>query len=386
MTVSSCTLLFTNGFNLFELIIKLSVMLSLLMTVSLLAALILVRSRNAIYRRRQILLTTRWRDIFKTAYTGESLPQSLPQIRNQDWFTVLAIYIQFHDIREKDRPRTAEVFSRLDDIAIRLGINDYALSLLDRGDDADKIVALNVLGHIRDARALEGALSLTLEKGTELSRAAAHCALRIDADFIAGMLQLLLERGDWVRSRIEMMLREVDPDILGGAMRDAIASAPEEAQPRLLDYVRFCPANIAHTICAGVLDTSLNPEALAAALRSLAPLAGDRDHELAVRFANHEDCIVALSSLRVLRKCVRNEDRDLLVKMTSHPDYWVRLRAAEAAVQLFATAELAQAFAAGLADRYARDAIEQVLAEKAMAARRAARPDGQVAPLAQAVA
>ncbi|MGA7570420.1 MAG: hypothetical protein WBG27_11980 [Candidatus Aquilonibacter sp.] len=351
-------MLFTNGFSLFELIIKLSVALSLLMTVLLLAALILVRSRNAIYRRRQILLDKRWRGLFKRAESGLPLPESLPSIRKQDWFTVLTIYIQFQDVRASD------------DIAVRLGVADYALSLLDRGDDADKIIALKVLGHIRDPRALESAVVLTRQEGPELSRTAAHCALRIDPSFIAGTLRLLVIRDDWVRSRVEMMLREIDPDALGAAMREAIADAPEALLPRLLDYVRCCPADSAHSICDGVLRTSLNPEALAAALRSLAPLARDRDHEMAVRFTNHEENIVALSALRVLRKCVQNEDRPLLVKMTSHPDYWVRLRAAEAAVQLFATTELAQEFSAGLPDRYARDAMEQVLAEKAMIARR----------------
>ena len=351
-------MLFTNDFNLFEVIIKVSVVLSLVMTLSLLAALILVRSRNAIYRRRQIVLTARWRDVFKRAAAGEALPEPLPEIHKQDWFTILAIYIQFQDVRASD------------DIAIRLGIADYALSLLDRGDDADKIIALKVLGHLRDTRALESAVVLTSAEGPELSRTAAHCALRIDPSFIAGTLRLLLVRGDWVRSRVEMMLREVDPEALGVAMRDAIADAPQEMQARLLDYVRFCPANNAHSICDDVLNISREPEALAAALRSLAPLAQDRDHEMAVRFTNHEESIVALSALRVLRKCVRNEDKDLLVKMTSHYDYWVRLRAAEAAVQLFPTTELAEEFSASLADRYARDAIEQVLAERAMVAHR----------------
>jgi hypothetical protein len=348
-------LLFTNGFNLFELIIKLGFALSLLMTVLLLAALVLVRSRNAIYRRRQIMLATRWREIFTTASGKNALPDPLPGIRKQDWFTVLVIYTAFHDIPE---------------IATRLGLDDYALALLDRGDGADKIVALNVLGQIRDARALESAVVLTRQESPELSRAAAHCALRIDPSFIGRTLLLLRERDDWVRSRVETMLREVDPSVLGIAMRDAIAAAPEDAQPRLLDYVRFCPEGIAHTICADVLAASVDPEALAAALRSLAPLARDHDHELAVHFTKHAESIVALSALRVLRKCVRSGDRELLVQMTAHPDYWVRLRAAEAAVQLFVTAELAQAFAASLVDRYARDAIEQVLAEKAMVARR----------------
>ena len=347
-------MLFTNGFNLLELIIKFSVGVSLLMTVALLAALILVRSRNAIYRRRQITLTTRWHNIFKAAST-DTFPDALPKIRKQDWFTVLVIYTAFPNIPE---------------IATRLGLADYALSLLDRGDDADKIIALNVLAQIRDVRALDGALALTHDKGPELSRAAAHCALRLDPSFIAGMLQLLRERDDWVRSRVETMLREVDPDALGVAMRDAVADASEEEQPRILDYVRFCPANSAHNICDGVLNTSLKPEALAAALRSLVPLASDRDHQMAVRFSNHEDSIVALSALRVLRKCVLHEDRELLVKMTAHHDYWVRLRAAEAAVQLFGTADLAREFSASLADPFARDAMEQVLAEKAMVARR----------------
>jgi HEAT repeat protein len=351
-------LLFANGFNLFELVIKLSVGLSLLMTALLFAALVLVRSRNAIYRRRQIVLTTRWRTIFERASAGQTLPDTLPLIRKADWFTVLAIYIQFQDARASD------------DIALRLGIADYALSLLERGDDADKILALNVLGHIRDVRALESAVVLTREQGPELSRTAAHCALRIDPSFIAGTLRLLLVRDDWVRSRVEVMLREVDADALGAAMRDAVAEASQEAAPRLLDYVRFCPADSAHRICDDVLNTSRNPEALAAALRSLAPLAQDRDHAMAVRFTNHEESIVALSALRVLRKCVRGEDRELLIKMTSHPDYWVRLRAAEAAVQLFPTVERAEAFSASLTDRYARDAIEQVLAEKAMVAGR----------------
>ncbi len=351
-------MLFTNAFSLFEFIIKISVGLSALMTVALLAALILVRSRNAIYRRRQIMLTTRWREIFVRAAAETSLPDSFPEIRKQDWFTVLAVYIEFQGVHVSD------------EIAIRLGIADYALSLLDRGDDADKILALKVLGHLRDARALESAVVLTREDGPELSRTAAHCALRIDPSFIALTLRLLLVRDDWVRSRVETMLREVDADALGTAMHDAIAGAPEEEAPRLIDYVRFCPAASAHSICYGVLNTSHQPEALAAALRSLAPLAHDAHHAMAVRFTNHEDSIVALSALRVLRKCVRDEDRDLLVKMTAHHDYWVRLRAAEAAVQLFATAERAQEFSASLTDRYARDAIEQVLSEKAMAARR----------------
>lgn len=368
-------MLLTNAFNIFELVIKISVVLSLLMTLSLLGALVFVRSRNATYRRHQTLLTTRWREIFRAAYAGEPIGDSFPAVARQDWFTVISLYIQFHNVRENDRPRRDEIHRQLGMLAERIGLADHATSLLQTGDDGDKILALDVLGQIRDARSIETARTLSEEKGPELSRAAAHYLLRIDPGFVGDFLQLLLLRDDWVASRVEMMLREVDSVILGFDMRGAIEGASEDTKPRLLDYVRFCPPATAHIICSNVLADSLDPETLAAALRSLAPLADERDHDTAVRFTCSGEPIVALSGLRVLRRCVRAEDRDLLVEMLSNPDYWIRLRAAEAVVQLLPTLEQVEEFAAGLSDRFSRDAIQQVLAEKAMSARRLQKPD-----------
>jgi hypothetical protein len=358
-----------NGNPLLDLI-RASVLISIATVALLLIVVLFVRSRNAIYQRRQILLSTRWRNVFTAGFTGALSPTSLPAIRNADWFTVLAIFVEFHDIRENGPGDSG--YARLDEIAKRLGIGDYALSLLIEGDDADKVLALNVLGYLRDTRALAPATDLTHEVGSELSRGAAHCALRIDAGAIGDVLQLLLNRDDWARSRVETMLREVEPEALGLAMRNAIAGAPEDTKAHLLDYVRFCPAKSARAICTSVLATSLDPEALSAALRSLAPLATDVDHELAVRYVAHPKDIVALSALRVLRKCVRGEDRDLVVRMLSHADYWIRLRAAEVAVALLGSADAAEKFTEGLADQFSRDAMKQVLAERHTIARAAA--------------
>jgi hypothetical protein len=375
-------LLFTNGFSLFEFIIKVSVALSLLMTLLLLIALTVIRYRNGIYRRRQAVLTTRWRGVFKTAYTGEAAPNPLPAIERGDWFTVLCLYVQFHDIREKDRPRSAEVFRRLDACARRVGIDDYAFALLLRGDDAEKILALNILGQLHDRRATGPAIALTSADGPELSRAAAQCVLRIDASSIGSTLQLILLREDWVRSRVEAMLGEIDPEALGQAMRVALGSAPDAVKPRLLDFVRLCSTSTARAICADVLTAALDPETIAAALRSLAPIADERDHELAMRYCTHTEGIVVLSALRVLRKCVRSEDRALLEQLTSHRSYWVRLRAAEASIALFGTSD-SRDFAAQLTDPYARDAIRQILAEQALFAGRAAQPDRRMPRLVE---
>jgi HEAT repeat protein len=371
-------LLLTNAFSIFELIIKVSVALMVLMTVLLLAAVILVRSRTAIYQRRRNVLIRRWRAIFLTAYTGDAISGSLPRIGKHEWFTIISLYVQFHDVREKDRPRAAEIHAKLDHLATSVGLAEQAMALLQRGDDADKILALDVLGQIGEIRALDGARELAQAPGPELSPSAAHCMLRLDPGFVGDFLQLLLGRSDWVRSRVETMLREVDTTILDAAMLEAAAGAPDEAKPRLLDYVGFCSSETARTICANVLADSLAPEALAAALRALVPFAGERDRETALRFTGSDELIVALSGLRLLRKCVRPDDRELLVRMLSSPDYWIRLRAAEAAVEFLATNELVEEFAAGLTDRFSRDAIAQVLAERVISARRTPKPDRRI--------
>lgn len=376
---------FANGSSLLVSIIETSVILSLVMTAVLIVVLVVVRARNAISRERQRVLTTRWRDIFKSPYVNEPVPQPLPAVHDGDWFTVLRLFVQFHDIREKDRPRAEEIFPVLDDIAYKIGLDEYALMLLEKGDEADKVLALNALGHLRDPRAIDHAVALSGEEGPELSRTAAQCALRVHSRYVLGVLILVGERDDWVRSRVEAMLKEVDPSLLDPAMEQAANRALDAGKRHLLDYVRFCTPPAARTICKEILEQAQDAETVAAALRSLAPLSDDSDRTIALEYCKHDSPIVLLSALRVLRKCVRYEDRELLESLTSHRDYWVRLRAAEAVVQLYGESGLTTEFLAGQTDRYARDAVKQAIAESKLWALRRKKADrrGSFAPAAQ---
>ncbi len=345
------------------------------MTAALIVAFIFLRTRNSFARRRQNILTQRWRSIFKTAYTGDSLPEVLPRIGRRDWFTVIALFSQFHQLRDKDRDRAREVLPKLDAIAYDIGLDRHALYWLHRGDDAEKILALTALGQLRDRAALDDAIRLSADEGAELSRAAAQCALRIDPRFTDGVLELVRDRDDWVRSRVEAMLKEIDRIDLDEALRAAIATADEAGRRRLLDFVRFCSPSPARTDCKRVLEESEESETIAAALRSLAPLASEEDRALALRYCAREAPIVLLSALRVLRKCVRYDDREALLRLASHRDYWVRLRAAEAIVELYGESGLLEDFLVEVEDRYARDAITQAIAERKMMARRSPTRD-----------
>lgn len=365
-----------NEFNVLALVIELSVAVSAALALALVVVLLFIRGRNGRARKRQAEVTARWREVFKIAYTGESEFASLPPpVDARDWFTVLQIFVQFHDIREHDRNRADDIFPKLDSVARRIGMPEHALSILQRGDDAEKILALNVLGHLRETRSYALAIDLSESPGAELSRAAAHCALRVDPDSLGAVLELVKRRSDWVRSRVEVMLREIGPDRLTQAMPDALALADDAETARLLDYVRFCTPAGARRICRDVLATAVHHETIAAALRSLAPLAGDEDHATAVRYCRYREPIVAISALRVLRKCVQHEDRTLLTGLLESRDYWVRLRSAEVVVELYGDTGLAQQMMEQHPDRFARDAIRQAIAERRMMALRKPRPD-----------
>lgn len=366
-------------------LIAISVGLSTLTIVILFVALIVVRTTNGISRARRTALTSRWRAIFVTAYTGAAAPAPLPAVGKHDWFTVLQLFEQFHELRDHDRARGPEVFPVLDAMAAQIGLDLYAIGLLKKKDLAGKIVAFNVLGHLRDSRAFDLAATYCTDEVPELSRAAAHCALRIDGAFVDRLLELLRERDDWARPRVELMLREVAPERLDRAMLHAFNVKDEVGRTRLLDFMRFCTPSVAHTICRDVVAETEDVETVAAALRSLAPLAGEADRDIAMRYCRSAEPAVALGGLRVLRKCAHADDEQLLRELTANRDYWVRLRAAEVVVQLSGDTGLAQQFAEQHPDRYARDAVRQALAERKRVDAHRNRTDRRGLPEAVAV-
>ena len=365
-----CVLPFANASDLFIRLIEINVAVFGALAVLLTVLLVVVRSYNGGRRRHRERVVAAWRAIFKTAYTGESAPAPLPRIDRNDWVDVLQLFVNFHELREHDRGREDEVFPALDAIAAGGEFASRALRFLTEGDDPERLLGLNVLGHLRDRAALPHAIELSSHDSPEVSRGAAHCALRIEPRYLTGVLELVGNREDWVRSRIEGMLCEVETHALDVAMLRAVTTADEGGIRLLLDYIRFCSSETARAITRGALARSIDPETIAAALRSLAPLAQEEERATAVRFCAADSPIVLISALRILRKCVRLDDYDLLVRLTAHRDYWVRLRAAEVVVELLGDGEQSIAFANAHPDRFGRDAVRQALSEKHALARR----------------
>lgn len=375
-------MLSANVSEFFTFLIAVNAAVFALLAIALLVALVWLRSRNTTRARRERQLAATWRPIFTTAYVGTP-PTALPTIAEEDGFYVLGLFAAFLEIREHDTHRANEILPKLADIAARSGIKRRALRSIQHGDDAEKLLGLKIAGALRDRDALPYAVKLCGEPGTDLSREAAACALRIDPKETLGkVLGLVAVRGDWTRSRVESMLRPVPSELFDETLATAIDGATDDELRRLLDYVRLCSHDAARAICTSVVARALNPEAIAAALRSLAPIATPEDRTLALSYCRAHTPIVVIAALRILRRCPSTDDRSLVAHLLEHRDYWVRLRAAEVLIESLRTDEAAEAFARDLRDRFARDAIKQAIADRRALARRSVAPDRRGASLA----
>jgi hypothetical protein len=340
-----------------EVAVLLFAALALIGTVTLIA----VRIANHRRDERWALLEKRWRAIFRSVFTNDPV-RKLPAVKADELYTVLLVYDSVRVLRRGDHESSNTYAEQLDDMALRVGLDTFALRLLERGDDADKIAALNALGLLLDSRALGMARELMRAPGTELSRAAAHYVLRLRPDMVDMVLGAVRDRNDWVPSYVESMLRELGTGPLDPAMIRVFAKSDDTGKLALIDWVPCCSYDAVRAISRQLLDHHEHPEILAGALRALVNVAQASDILYARRFASHPASFVRVAALRLLRAVGSTQDQPLFQELLADPDYWVRRRAAEVFVHLNHGNSAAASLATMHADPFARAALSEMLA------------------------
>jgi HEAT repeat protein len=352
---------YANVFNVFIYVMEIAVLLFAALALFGAVMLVVVRVANKRRSERWTQLENRWRTIFRSVFTNAPV-SALPPVKSDELYTVLLVFNSVRVLRRSDHETANTYAEQLDDMALRVGLDAYALRLLERGDNADKIAALNALGLLLDTRALDMARELMRAPGTELSRAAAHCVLRLRPDMTDMVLRTVRERGDWVPSYVETMLRELGTGALDPAMIRLFAKSEDTGKLALLDWVPCCSDDATRAICRQLLDQNQNPEILAGALRALASVAEPPDNVYARRFADHSVSFVRLAALRLLRAVGTTTDQPIFEKLLADSDYWVRRRAAETFVYLSHGNSVAASLATTHTDPFARAALSEMLA------------------------
>lgn len=328
-------------------------------TVLVLAAMVvvqiaLIRFRTLLRTRREARFVVRWRPLLLEAV--DTLPAHLPRVRRPDQFIFLSMWNHFQEsLRGPAR-------HRLKALALRLRMDVAARDMLRTGGVRERLIALLTLGHLGDHDSWPSLERLARERHALLSLAAARAMLLTDvARAMPLLLPLMTRRLDWPLPRLKVILAEAGRLAIARPMIDAAESALSDELPRLIPLLDVCPGDSVQPLLKRLLQTSQDIEALIACLKSrhLAP-----DRSPILRLLKHRAWQVRTQAARVMGRVAMIEDLPVLVRLLSDPVWWVRYRAAQSIAQLpFVGSDGLWQIREKLADRFARDILDQVVAE-----------------------
>jgi HEAT repeat protein len=257
-----------------------------------------------------------------------------------------------------------EARDALNAIARELGVEASARRLLDGGRRAERLLAALTLGHLRDAQAWPQLLRLSALSDRTLALTAIWAMVRIDAHAAAQhILPAYLAHEDWSLSHVAAMLQEA-PVPAGAALAELLPSVPHAQLPRALRMAEALRMAVPVAVLRGALASS-DVAVLVAALRSVTM----QDTIDAVRgLLGHAHWQVRVQAARAMGRIGAPEDIGRLEPLLADREWWVRYRAAQAAVELANLYGMPlDQVRAHLSDRFAADMLSQVLAEKGLA-------------------
>jgi HEAT repeat protein len=315
--------------------------------------------RNANEARRRAFVA-RWRPALAAIALDGGGPclESLPRLDRRDFGLFLQEWIAIHEALDKESCRGLEALSR------RLRVGESAGRMLRDARLESRLLGTIALGHVGGGQQWDALLAETESHNLTLSLAAARALVRLDAErAVAALMPVIERRADWPHTRIWPLLEEAGPAAVTGPLIAAIRRAGPEQQARLTRFLPLADEAAAGELVRALLGSTASDEVVASCLRVV-----DDPQELPTvrRLASHPRWHVRMLAARALGRLGERNDEALLASMLADPEWWVRYRAAQALVALpWMRRERAAAIRDALTDRFARDAMEQAIAERA---------------------
>jgi hypothetical protein len=307
-------------------------------------------------RRAHDATVARWRPLLLAAAAGEAV-RPLPLLRRERD----AVMLLWNRLQDGLRGRSHD---DLNSFAAALGLGTLARRHAAGRGGGKRLIGLRTLGHLGSPDDWDRMLALLADPRSQVSLAAARALLRVDAKRAAGpVIDEFLARSDWPVPRLGTLLREAGADAVGWALADRLLDRPPSEQVRLLPLARVTEAPGRGSVIEAVLARASEPAVLSAALQQVH---GPGSLRRVIELCAHTDWQVRSYAALALGRLGDAGERARLVKMLGDREWWVRYRAAQALLGLPGVDPVSvRALHAGLQDRYARDMIRQVAAERA---------------------
>lgn len=260
------------------------------------------------------------------------------------------------------RSASGERHEDLLDIAYALGCEHYAKKLLEHGDRSERLLAILTLAQLRDIAAWDALVTQTLHADSLTSINAFHALVQIDAEATACQLMpLLLARTDWPITHIASILQEQQ----GVFTQPLIEAAGEIKSTHLIRTLRLIEAlhlALPQTSLLQLLNEANHVETIISALR----ITNDVSMLPRIRvFLRHPDWRIRVQAAKALGRIGEYSDVNRLIPLLADTYWWVRYRSTQALINMpfLSTNEIA-ILQTHLSDRFARDMLGQVMAER----------------------
>lgn len=305
--------------------------------------------------QEELLFLHSWRPLLLGSFHS-GVPAALPVLARAHRLYFLKLWNRLM------RDSSGEAAERLVAIAYAAGCAPFCRRYLRHGDRIECLLATLTLGQLRDQAAWDALVNQTMAADALLSLHAFHALARIDAETAAQQLTpLMLARQDWPIAQLAAILQSA-PSAFLRPLIDAVQETRAVHMPRTLRLIEALRFSLPQAGIRQLLDTSDSNEVLIGTLRiihdvSLLPQART--------YLKHGDWRVRVQAAKLLSRIGEHADVNRLIPLLADAEWWVRYRAAQAlaGMPFFSLTEL-ELLHNNLSDRFARDMLGQVMAER----------------------
>jgi len=326
----------------------------------LMAYILFLRVLLLLKERRFHDLSMTWSPILLSGKGNE--PDRLPHINYADRFSFLILWNKLRAEKDED----VNMRDWMNSVAVATGIDRVARRLLEKRSIRKKLLAVVTLGQLRDKSQWDKLCQIAVSDHALLSLAAAQAIARIAREAAAPIfIPLIVRRVDWPAAKVASILGEIGPDLVSKPLADAVINAPNDEMRRLIPYLETCHGFVALPVVRRILKDPHDDKVIGPCLYVIGKFRDEKDLQLVRQYLAHSRWHVRAQAAACLGRIGIKGNEKNLVTLLTDPEWWVRYRAAQAIVDLsFSSLERIHKLKEELDDRYARDILEQVIAEK----------------------
>ncbi len=332
------------------------------LTLALFAAVLVLRVAHIRRRQRLARLRAAWWPVFAETASSESFAGDAPLPRVERGQKVLLL-------REWSRFRSlvlGQAALSLNALAIRLDLLPLARRRMRRRSVEGRLLGLQTVGQMKDAISWSYIDGLLEDSNIAVSVTAATALAEIDADRgIPRIIPLIGRLQRWPRTQVGRILNRAGPGIVSARLCREIADAPVDQAIVMLQFAESAHSGDINAAAEKLLTTRHEPALLSAALKAVR---GRVCPGRVVELTHHDVWYVRMQAASLLGRTGNHEDLGALEPLLGDREWWVRYRAAQALVgSPYLGPNALRRIAARQEDPYARDILQQALAEKGLA-------------------